>query len=222
MSTHPPTLLSLYSGCGGMDYGFEAAGFESRALLEMDHDCCETLRANRRWTVLERDVFKTPTQIILEAAALRQGEADLLIGGPPCQPFSKAGYWSSGDSRRLDDPRAGTLNAYMRIVEEGLPGAFVLENVSGLAFSGKDEGLKLLLDMIEEINRRAGTAYKPFFKVVRAVEHGVPQLRERFILVAHRDGLDFKFPQPTHSLPGEENIFLEPARTCSNCVGCAS
>ena len=213
MAARTPTLLSLYSGCGGMDYGFEAAGFESSALLEVDHDCCQTLRSNRDWPVLERDVFATPTQMILEAAGLRPGEPDLLIGGPPCQPFSKAGYWANGDSRRLDDPRAGTLNAYMRIVEESLPCAFVLENVSGLAFSGKDEGLRLLLSMIGQINRRAGTAYKPVFKVMRAVEHGVPQLRERFILVAHRDGLDFKFPEPTHSLPGEESIFLEPPRT---------
>lgn len=219
MSARTPSLISLYSGCGGMDYGFEAAGFESRVLLEFDHDCCETLRANRGWSVLERDVFQTPTHMLLDAASLRQGEADLLIGGPPCQPFSKAGYWARGDSRRLDDPRAGTLNAYMRIVEEALPKAIVLENVSGLAFSGKDEGLHLLLDMIESINKRAGTEYKPFFRVLRAAEYGVPQLRERFILVAHREGREFTFPEPTHALPGEESLLLEPASNCWDAIG---
>lgn len=219
MSARTPSLISLYSGCGGMDYGFESAGFESRVLLEFDHDCCETLRSNRDWSVLENDVFQTPTKTLLETASLRQGEADLLIGGPPCQPFSKAGYWASGDSRRLDDPRAGTLNAYMRIVEESLPTAFVLENVSGLAFSGKDEGLRLLLEMIESINKRTGTSYKPFYRVLRAVEYGVPQMRERFILVAHREGREFAFPEPTHSLPGDESFLLSPCSTCWDAIG---
>lgn len=219
MPARTPTLLSLYSGCGGMDYGFEAAGFEARALLEMDHACCETLRANRKWPVLERDVFQTATETILETAELRLGEADLLIGGPPCQPFSKAGYWANGDSRRLDDPRANTLNAFMRIVEQTLPGAFVLENVTGLAYSGKDEGLQLLLEMVGSLNQRAGTKYRPFFKIMRAAEHGVPQLRERFILVAHREGREFQFPQPSYALPGENNLFLESARTTWDALG---
>ena len=75
---------------------------------------------------------------------MKKGEVDLVCGGPPCQPFSKAGYWSRGDSLRLDDPRAHTLSAYMKVVEETLPNVFLLENVEGLAFAGKDEGLRLL------------------------------------------------------------------------------
>jgi DNA (cytosine-5)-methyltransferase 1 len=219
MPTTKPTLLSLYSGCGGMDYGFEAAGFDTRAVLEFDPDCCETLRRNRPWPVLEKDIFEVPTSLLLNTAGLDRGQAALLIGGPPCQPFSKAGYWARGDSRRLEDPRAGTLSAYMRVVEEALPQAFVLENVSGLAFSGKDEGLQLLLGMISAINECARTNYQPHYKIVRAAEHGVPQLRERFILVAHREGLPFRFPEPTYALPGDENIFLEPARTAWDALG---
>src|SRR4051812_31869094 len=82
-------LISLFSGTGGMDYGFEAAGFETSVALEMDHDCCVTLRENRpRWVVMERDIFPVNTRQILSQAGLKKGEADLLIGGPPCQPFS--------------------------------------------------------------------------------------------------------------------------------------
>src|SRR4051794_30364693 len=110
-------LISLFSGAGGMDYGFEAAGFETAVALEFDHDCCETLRRNRRWPVIERSIFDVPTAELLEVGGLKAGEADLLIGGPPCQPFSKSGYWAKGDSKRLDDPRADTLAAYMRMVE---------------------------------------------------------------------------------------------------------
>ena len=190
------SAISLFSGAGGMDYGFEAAGFETKVAVEFDHDCCETLRRNRSFGVIERDIMKVPTEEILEVAGLKKGEADLLFGGPPCQPFSKAGYWARGDSLRLEDPRANTLGAYMRIVEEALPSAFVLENVSGLAFSGKDEGLKLLLDRLKEINRKTRSNYQPSFRVLNAAEHGVPQIRERFFLVAAREGTRFQFPTP--------------------------
>src|SRR5437660_846642 len=117
-----------------MDYGFEAAGFETAVAIEWNHDSCETLRRNRSWPVIERDILKVPSSEILEVAGLKRGEADLLIGGPPCQPFSKSGYWSRGDSLRLDDPRATTLAAYLRVLEDTRPAAFVLENVEGLAY----------------------------------------------------------------------------------------
>ena len=109
-------------------------------------------------------------------------------------------------------------------MEEALPHAFVLENVSGLAFSGKDEGLRLLLSTIQEINSRTGCNYQPYFRVLKAVEYGVPQLRERFFLVAHRDGLKFTFPAATHALVSEENSLfanglVEPARTAWDAIG---
>jgi len=73
-------------------------------------------------------------------------EAALLIGGPPCQPFSKSGFWATGESKRLKDPRAATLDEYLRILEETLPHAFLLENVAGIAYRGKSEGLEYLKD----------------------------------------------------------------------------
>lgn len=217
-------LISLFSGCGGMDYGFEAAGFKTCVALEWDPDCCSTLRANRSWPVINQDIFETPTSQILEQGNLNAGEADILIGGPPCQPFSKAGYWAQGDSKRLQDPRSGTLQAYMRVVEETLPQSFVLENVSGLAFSGKDEGLMLLISMIEGINKRTGSSYQPYYKVLKAVEYGVPQIRERFFLAAHREGHKFEFPKPTHLSPDTcmdlfEVGVLEPSRTAWDALG---
>lgn len=199
-----PKLISLYTGAGGMDYGLEAAGFETAAAVELDHDCCETLRANRRWPVIERSIFDVPTAELLEAGELKRGEVDLVVGGPPCQPFSKSGYWARGDSRRLADPRADTLEAYMRVVEEARPRAFLLENVEGLAFTGKDEGLRLLLDRIKQINRKTKSNYQPAFRVLNAAEHGVPQVRERFVLVASREGLPFTFPAPSFAPPSEE------------------
>src|SRR3972149_6675366 len=149
-----PKIISLYTGAGGLDYGFEAAGFDTAVAVEWDHDSCATLRHNRRWAVIEPNIFEVPSEEILEVPPLKRGEAALLIGGPPCQPFSKSGYWSRGDSLRLDDPRASTLSAYLPVLEDTTPHAFLLENVEGLAYEGKDEGLQLLLQALETGNRR--------------------------------------------------------------------
>lgn len=212
-----PSVISLFSGAGGLDYGFEAAGFETTVAVEMDHACCETLSANRSWPVLESDITKVSAREVLRAAGLRVGDADVLIGGPPCQPFSKSGYWKRGDARRLNDPRAETLGAYLRMLEETRPKAFLLENVEGLAFRNKDEGLTLILDEVKAINRRRGTRYDPVFQVVNAASFGVPQLRKRLIMVGARDGTRFEFPQPTHRLTteivDEGDDKLEPPRT---------
>jgi DNA (cytosine-5)-methyltransferase 1 len=200
-----PKVISLFSGTGGLDYGLEAAGFETAVTVEMDHDCCETLRKNRpRWGVIEKSIFDVPTEEILETGGLKAGQVDLLVGGPPCQPFSKAGYWSRGDSLRLDDPRAHTLSAYMRVVEEAMPRVFLLENVEGLAFAGKDEGLRLLKEQITAINKKTKSNYVPHIQVVSAAEYGVPQLRERVIMVAAQDGTKFNFPEPAYRSADEE------------------
>jgi DNA (cytosine-5)-methyltransferase 1 len=200
-----PRVISLFSGAGGIDYGLEAAGFETATTLELDADCCETLRRSRpQWSVIEGSIFDIESARILAAGRAKRGDVDLLVGGPPCQPFSKAGYWSRGDSLRLDDPRANTLSAYMRVVEDTLPRAFLLENVGGLAFSGKDEGMQLLLRRLAEINYRTKSNYSPSIQIVSAAAYGVPQLRERVIMIAARDGTRFQFPSPTHRPPDED------------------
>lgn len=218
------SVISLYSGAGGLDYGFEAAGFKTRVAVEMDHDCCETMRANRRWPVIEGDIHGVTTKQMLDAADLRPGEPDVLIGGPPCQPFSKAGYWARGVTSRLDDPRAATLNAYMRVVEEAQPKVFLLENVEGLSYAGKNEGVELLLEFVKQINRRTKSKYKPTFRVLNAADYGVPQLRYRFFMIAARDGAELEFPAATHA-PGDESVTpslferLPPHRTAWNALG---
>src|SRR5262249_43563767 len=78
---------------------------------------------------------------------------------------------------------------------------FLLENVYGLAYRGKSEGLDRILAGVEQINREAGSRYRPVWQVIDAASHGVPQHRERLLIVASRDGKQFKFPEPTHSEP---------------------
>ncbi|HYU33243.1 MAG TPA: DNA cytosine methyltransferase [Thermoanaerobaculia bacterium] len=193
-----PKLISLYTGAGGLDLGFEAAGFETAVAVEMDPEAVATLRRNREWPVLDRDIHSVSSQELLDTASLRVGEADALIGGPPCQPFSKSGYWASGDTLRLDDPRAGTMAAYLRILRDTLPKTFLLENVPGLAYREKSEGLELIQRTIKRINRDCGTDYRIKVAKLNAADYGVPQLRERVLVIGHREGREFSFPQATH------------------------
>jgi DNA (cytosine-5)-methyltransferase 1 len=210
-----------------LDLGFHAAGLGTAVAVEMDGRCCETLNANKRkgysWEVMEASIEDVSSKTLLSAAKLQTGEADALIGGPPCQPFSKSGYWSKGDSRRLRDPRANTLAEFVRVLRDTQPRTFLLENVSGLAYTGKEEGFRFLLDEINQINATTGSRYKVTTKVLNAAWYGVPQTRERIILVGSRDGRDFKFPDPHFYDPEARQEPLlgdrEPFRTAWDALG---
>src|SRR6266704_32311 len=130
-----PTVVSLFTGAGGLDYGFEAAGFRTALALDFDHDSCETIRQNRDWPVIEDDIHNVRIQDLLETGGVKCGEPDVLIAGPPCQPFSKSSYWAAGAPGRLRDPRAATLDGFLRVLEGTLPQTFLLENVHGIAYS---------------------------------------------------------------------------------------
>lgn len=192
------TAISLFTGAGGLDYGFEAAGFETAVAVEIDHRCVQTLQRNRSWPLLEVDINEITTTELLAHAGLDVGTADVLIGGPPCQPFSKSGFWATGDAQRLKDPRATTLEAYLRVLAEARPKAFLLENVEGLGFRGKDEGLRLIQQGLEAVNCAHGTRYSASIATLNAADFGVPQQRRRVFVVGSRDGTAFRFPTPTH------------------------
>jgi len=219
----PLKAISLFSGIGGLDFGFEQAGFNTRVALELDRHACQTVRLNRDWEIIEDDINKVSSSDVMGRAGLEVGEADVLIGGPPCQPFSKSGYWVRGNALRLDDPRADTLTGYLRILRDARPRAFLLENVYGLAYEGKDEGLRYILDGIAQINREIGTNYKVSWKVINCAEHGVPQIRERVFMIGSRDGRDFKFPEARYSDPRkiQDDLFRtrDPYRTAWDALG---
>ncbi|MCP4896166.1 MAG: DNA cytosine methyltransferase [bacterium] len=214
-------VISLYTGAGGLDLGFEAAGFEVACAVEMDDEAVVTLRKNRDWPVIHRDIHEVPSCEILTEGHLEAGEADALIGGPPCQPFSKSGYWANGDTLRLDDPRAGTVAAYLRVLRDTLPKTFFLENVPGLAYRGKSEGIELIERTIEQINRERGVEYSLRYQQLNAAHYGVPQVRERVIVVGSRDGTIFDFPTPTHSeIDGARELLpVEPWMTTWDSIG---
>ncbi|MFT4087061.1 MAG: DNA cytosine methyltransferase [Gordonia sp. (in: high G+C Gram-positive bacteria)] len=199
-------VVSLFSGAGGLDLAVERAdaaplsGADAgsgllRIAVATDYNepALETLKANFPSTAtLAGDIRTTATEQILDAGGLRSGEPVLLIGGPPCTPFSKSGFWLE-QKRESRDPNASLLDEYVRVVRESRPEAFVLENVQGLTYKTHKAQFERLLKSLAELG------YNPQWKVLLAADYGVPQLRRRVFVVGRRDGVKFEFPEPTHS-----------------------
>lgn len=191
-------VISLFSGAGGLDIGFENAGFSIAVAVEIDPSCCDTLKTNRpSLPVINKNITEVTSDEILEAANLRPLEPALVIGGPPCQSFSLAGL-----RKGLDDERGKLLFEFVRIVRETLPVGFVLENVKGLTNWDSGRAMDLLIEELAkpiEFNEKTYTYTIARPRILNAVDYGVPQFRERLILVGNRKGLDFTYPAPIHS-----------------------
>ena len=206
-----PKVISLFSGAGGLDYGLEAAGFTFGAGVEMDADCVSTLLESRpEWPVVPESIFDVPTQELLDLAGSKRATSTSWPADRPANPSRRLATGRVVMRAVCSDPRSDTLGAYLRVVREALPKVLLLENVEGLKYAGKDEGLQLLLRELEAINEAEGTSYVPHVAVLNAADFGVPQLRERVFIVAHREGRPFRFPAPTHS-PEEPNVISSTA-----------
>ena len=179
------TSVEICAGAGGQALGLEQAGFAHEATVELDAYACETLRRNRGdvWKIIEGDVCA------VDGRAYRN--VDLFSGGVPCPPFSIAGKQLGSDDDRDLFPQA------LRLVEEIEPRAVLLETVRGLAASRFDGYRAQILE------RLADLGFQSWWRLVHASEHGVPQLRPRFVLVAIRDqwAPRFRWPEPAASAP---------------------
>ncbi|HXW87144.1 MAG TPA: DNA (cytosine-5-)-methyltransferase [Streptosporangiaceae bacterium] len=179
------TAVEICAGAGGQALGLEQAGFQHAAAVDIDADACATLRANRgdAWKIVEDDVANVDGHAY--------PDADLLAGGVPCPPFSVAG-------RRLgrDDER-DLFPAALRLVAEIRPRAVLLENVPGLS-TRRFDGYRALVRA-----RLAQLGYQAWWDLVNASEHGVPQLRPRFVLVALAQpwAAGFRWPEPEPGPP---------------------
>lgn len=220
--------IELFSGAGGLGLGLQGAGFQPLKVVEWDHDCCETIRANHRgglvasWPLVEGDIRSVSFDCY-------ESKLDLISGGPPCQPFSLGGkHRAYGDARDMF-PEA------IRAVRQAKPKAFIFENVKGLtraAFREYFEYICLQMEHPELVGRnkedwtdhlsrlkqhhkttkRRGLHYRVVTRVLNAADYGVPQRRERVVFVGFRDDLDilWDFPATTHSL---ESLLWDQAKT---------
>ncbi|TLF29977.1 DNA cytosine methyltransferase [Microbacterium sp. 5K110] len=199
-------VVSLFSGAGGLDLAAERADSEAlvsedtgsgllRVAVATDYNeqALSTLRANFDGVpTVTGDIREISTEQILDTAKLRSGEPALVIGGPPCTPFSKSGFWLE-QKRESRDPNASLLDEYVRVVKDTQPEAFVLENVQGLTYKTHRAQFERLLKALGELG------YNPQWRVLLAADYGVPQLRRRVFVIGRRDGKKLEFPEPTHS-----------------------
>lgn len=173
------TAISLFCGAGGLDLGFERAGFKTIWANDFNQDACET---HRRWSTAEvicGDISKID--------AMEIPYADIMLGGFPCQGFSLSG------PRKIDDSRNTLYKQYVRIVKAKKPLMFVGENVKGLLTMG--EG-KIIEAIVEEFSQ---CGYNVYYQLLNAKDYGVPEDRERVIIVGFRKDLNikqFEYPVP--------------------------
>ncbi len=175
------TVISLFSGGGGLDLGFVNAGYKILWAIDNDPNAVATYKKNIGGHIICADITKQDVNLI--------PCADVVIGGPPCQSFSLAGL------RRTEDARGQLVWQYMRIIEKIKPKAFIFENVTGLLSAKNSRGEKIISLLKEEFKR---IGYSVELQVMNAADFGVPQRRKRVIIVGLRGGESFVFPKPTH------------------------
>lgn len=197
--------LSLFSGAGGLDIGFHDVGFDIIESVEIDEKFCQTLKLNsgegKRF-----DNSKVNCIDIREYTGKHLGNIDFIIGGPPCQTFSAAGRRANG-VLGTKDARGVLFREYVRLLQELSPIGFLFENVYGIIGAQGGEAWKEILDSFSEVG------YKLYYRIVDAADYGVPQHRERLIIVGLKEG-EFRFPRPTHgpdSLDDEQFYNAETA-----------
>lgn len=172
------TSLELCAGAGGQARGLELAGFGHAGLVEIDTDCCKTLRHNRpQWTVHEDDLN--------QFSATSYKGIDLLAGGLPCPPFSVAGkQLGERDERNL-------FPAAMRLIDETKPKAVMIENVRGFLGAVFEDYRGFIRRELEKLG------YEAHWRLFNASDYGVPQLRPRVVIVALRNDIKDAFEWPT-------------------------
>jgi DNA (cytosine-5)-methyltransferase 1 len=204
-----PLGIDLFAGAGGMTLGFEQAGFDVAAAVEIDPVHCAVHKFNFPETaVIARSVVGLTAAEIRLAAGIGDRAVDCVFGGPPCQGFSLIG------SRTLDDPRNRLVLEFVRIVAELGARTFVFENVKGLTL-GKQ---RAFLDELVEAFDKAGYAVQKPWQVLNAANFGTPQNRERLILMGSRKGTSLPvYPAPqtnaaerrkivSHGLPNSPTV----------------
>jgi DNA (cytosine-5)-methyltransferase 1 len=208
-----PSCISLFAGCGGLDLGIEQAGFKICVATDADSTCSKTYELNSpKVPYIVGKIGEISTQAILDAGRLKVGEVDLLIGGPPCPSFSKSRFYRTEKPRALDDPVAAeTVGGYLRVLEDVRPKAFILENVKGLAYGVHKEALNHIIKTANKLG------YFTSVHIVNAADYGVPQIRERCLVVGALNG-PITPPKPTHAKTPTKEDKLKPWVTVGDAI----
>lgn len=184
-------VVSLFSGGGGLDMGFKAAGYDIIWANDINADAVESYKRNVGNEITCDDIYTINERDI--------PHCDVVIGGPPCQSFSLAG------NRHSEDNRGRLVWRYIDIIKALQPQAFLFENVTGLLSSKNNDGERILPLLLQAFSN---IGYSVSYQVINAADYGVPQLRKRLIIVGLQGTLSaFQFPEPTHNEFGADGKF---------------
>lgn len=188
MKSQRPIAVDLFAGAGGMTLGFEQAGFDVLASVEIDPIHCATHEYNfPQWTAICASVTDISGQDIRSKSRIGDREVDVVFGGPPCQGFSLIG------KRVFDDPRNQLVSHFMRLVTELNAKYFVMENVKGLTIGNHRQFVE---EVIKNFEKNGYKILQPY-QVLNAAHFGVPQHRERLFLIGCRQDLNLpSYPSP--------------------------
>jgi DNA (cytosine-5)-methyltransferase 1 len=174
-------VVSFFAGAGGLDLGFQNAGFDVVWANEYDKEIWETYQKNHKKTILDkRSIVDIPSSDV--------PDCDGIIGGPPCQSWSEA-----GSKKGIADKRGQLFYEFMRILADKKPKFFLAENVSGMLLPAHKEALANIKQMFQDIG------YTLSFQLLNVSDYGVPQDRKRVFFIGYRNDLKikFEFPKPT-------------------------
>ncbi len=194
--------ISFFSGAGGLDIGSQLAGSKVISSLDFDKDSVLTMKSNRFFDHthhFHKDIKDVSSSDYSQIIKLNNPEKLILIGGPPCQPFSKAGYWVTHKNRLgAKDPR-NMIESYIRLIGEILPDGFILENVESLLHPKHTRSVEELKEVIDKLG------YKLIIYKANAIDFGVPQKRKRVFFIASKKAI-VGTPTKTHGSPEERKI----------------
>ncbi len=191
------TFIDLFAGCGGLSEGFYRKGYKALLHLDIDRAACQTLKRRMEYYKYSKEEIEnavlcadiTSEGIINEIDNRIHEPVDIIIGGPPCQAFSTVGRAVSPDSMN-SDPRNYLFENYLQILNHVKPKMFIFENVKGL-LSAHPKGIKIFDIIVREMSKTYKIVSDPKTILLNAADYGVPQIRERVILIGVRKDIDY-------------------------------
>ncbi|MEI6049406.1 MAG: DNA cytosine methyltransferase, partial [Bacteroidota bacterium] len=215
MPTKIINTLSFFSGGGGLDLGFSAAGYNILFSTDIDPYSCSTLQINQnrknfygKHVVTSEDINNLMSQDILDRINKKKGEIDFIIGGPPCQAFS-----IFGRRKGLDDPRGNLVFEYARLIDEIEPTGFLFENVSGLKTIHNGDLFNNLLDVFSFNGKYSISVHE-----YQLADYGIPQFRNRVFLIGFKNGNKISPMKNTHSAASHLFDNIQPFKTVGNAL----
>lgn len=205
-------VIDIFAGAGGLSYGFaHDKSFEIVAANEILEPMAKTYTLNHPTVKMYNcDIKNLGLKNLTEDLGIKEGDVDVVIGGPPCQAYSTVG------KRDENDERGDLYLEYYRILSEVKPKMFVFENVKGLLTMKHGKLVKEIISLFESLG------YHVDIKLMNAADYGTPQIRERVIIVGNNLGHEFTYPQPTHYNPEESDSYkegLSPYVTLGEAIG---